>query len=156
MSNQTEADKEQEQEFVLQIEKKINWFQKSGRDYVRLKPMNSYYRRLSHKMADSLGLFTCSEGEGPDRHIVVHRLKKSLEKPTPMMPESSQNYKWDFGDREFFVNSLQAEVEIFLGRDGTVGLSEVSGQNYITKRKITTKSFKIRKDQIVIIHDNEW
>lgn len=153
MSNQTEADKEKEQEFILQIEKKINWFKKSGRDYVHLKPMNSYYRRLSHKLADTLGLFSCSEGEGPDRHLVVHRTKKGMETPAP---ESTRSYKWDFGDREFFVNSMQASVEIFLGKDGTVGLSEVSGQNYITKRKISTKSFKVKKDQIITILDSEW
>lgn len=153
MSNPTDADKEQEKELILQIEKKIKRFQKSGRDFVHLKPMNSYYRRLSHKLADEMGLFTCSEGEGPDRHIVVHRSKKNVEK---VSSGNTRGYRWDFGNREFFVDPMQASVEVFLGKDGTIGLGEVSGHNYITKRDITTKSFKVKKDKIVTIHDAEW
>ncbi len=39
----------------------------------RLAPTNSYYRRLQHKQIAEEGLFSISEGDGPDRAVVVVR-----------------------------------------------------------------------------------
>lgn len=36
-----------------------------------LKPMNAADRRTIHKIADEAGLVTSSEGEGPERHVVL-------------------------------------------------------------------------------------
>lgn len=38
---------------------------------MHLKPMNPADRRTIHKMASEAGLTTVSEGEGPDRHVVL-------------------------------------------------------------------------------------
>jgi spoIIIJ-associated protein len=38
---------------------------------MHLKPMNAADRRTIHKMASDAGLITVSEGEGPDRHVVL-------------------------------------------------------------------------------------
>ncbi len=38
---------------------------------MHLEPMNAADRRTIHKMAEENGLKTHSEGEGPDRHIVI-------------------------------------------------------------------------------------
>ncbi len=36
-----------------------------------LKPMNAADRRIIHKLADEAGLLTESQGEGPERHVVL-------------------------------------------------------------------------------------
>ena len=38
---------------------------------MHLKPMNAADRRVIHKLAGEYGLETLSEGEGPERHIVL-------------------------------------------------------------------------------------
>ncbi len=53
---------------------------------LHLQPMNAADRRTVHKMASDEGLITESEGEGPDRHVV---LKPEADKPTKPTPEDS-------------------------------------------------------------------
>ena len=48
--------------------------QESGQPY-RFPPMNSRERRLLHLALASSGLLTASEGEGPQRHLVLHPAK---------------------------------------------------------------------------------
>ncbi len=43
----------------------------AGADRVALEPMSSYERKLVHDLVRERGLASESEGEGPDRHIVV-------------------------------------------------------------------------------------
>lgn len=55
------------------VERAEAWFKKvkeSG-EPMRLKPMNAADRRIVHKAASESGLATESEGEGPERHIVL-------------------------------------------------------------------------------------
>lgn len=49
------------------------WIEKAKQDDepLHLKPMNAADRRTVHKVADSHGLITSSEGEGRDRHVVL-------------------------------------------------------------------------------------
>ena len=42
---------------------------------IKLKPANSFYRRLQHKHAISQGFESISSGEGNDRSVVVMRAK---------------------------------------------------------------------------------
>lgn len=54
-------------------ERAETWFSKvkeSG-ETMHLKPMNAADRRIVHKAASESGLATESEGEGPERHIVL-------------------------------------------------------------------------------------
>lgn len=44
---------------------------KDSGEPMHLKPMNAADRRTIHKMASDAGLITVSEGEGPDRHVVL-------------------------------------------------------------------------------------
>ena len=60
-----------------------------------------------------------SEGSGNDRHIIV---KKTDESTMPERMKRSPQIVWNFGDREFLVDPLKGETEIFLGKDGSVGL----------------------------------
>ncbi len=51
----------------------LEWIEqvKSSGEAMHLKPMNAADRRIIHKLADTQGLQTASEGEGRDRHIVL-------------------------------------------------------------------------------------
>jgi spoIIIJ-associated protein len=51
----------------------VEWIKtvKDSGEPLHLKPMNAADRRTVHKLADEEGLTTVSEGEGPDRHVVL-------------------------------------------------------------------------------------
>jgi spoIIIJ-associated protein len=53
---------------------------KEGGKPLDLKPMNAADRRTVHKLAQEWGLVSDSEGDGPDRHIV---LKPGADTPAP-------------------------------------------------------------------------
>jgi len=44
---------------------------KESGEPMHLRPMNAADRRIIHKLADTEGLLTTSEGEGPERHVVL-------------------------------------------------------------------------------------
>lgn len=55
------------------IQQAMEWVErvKAEGQPMHLKPMNAADRRTIHKLASEEGLITESEGEGPDRHIVL-------------------------------------------------------------------------------------
>ena len=123
MRNQTDDNKGQE--FLDYYAERLVSFIQSDEEMIHLEPMNSFYRRLIHNLAIRFKLKTHSEGENRERHIVITKagdssIPKDLNLRTPV---------WDWGDREFLVNSLEEEVEIVLNRDGSFGL-----KNLIKKR----------------------
>ncbi len=129
-------------------------FMKSEETELHLEPMNSYYRRLVHHLAKEFRLKTHSEGDGADRHVVLTKSDESL------IPDKVRNQRpivWNFGDQEFLVDPLQSLVEVYLGKDGSVGLyDETITTPYITKKKVVSGAFKIKMNKIVELHDDEW
>lgn len=146
--------KDRDEGFIADCEEQLIAFMKSDETSLPLEPMNSYYRRLIHHLATEFKLTTNSEGEGPERHVVLAKNKNSR------IPEKLKNQKpivWNFGDKEFLVDPLQPEVEVYLGKDGSVGLfDEATTTAYIAKKKITSGVFKIKLNKIVELHDKEW
>ena len=59
-----------------QAEVWVKKVQESG-EPMHLEPMNSADRRTVHKVADEAGMATESEGEGPERHVVLKPTKSS-------------------------------------------------------------------------------
>lgn len=53
-----------------QAEVWVRRVQESG-EPMHLRPMNAADRRTVHKLADDAGIITESEGEGPERHVVL-------------------------------------------------------------------------------------
>lgn len=147
------SDSRQVQEFIDYNSERLVSFAKSEEEIIRLEPMNSFYRRLIHNLANRFNFKTNSEGENRDRHIVITKTKDSH------IPEDLNVTRpvWDWGDREFSVNPLEEEIEIVLFRDGSFGMR---GSNESTKlidsRKVTTGSFKIKGNKIVTIQDSDW
>ena len=111
--------KERDDIFISEYEEPLINFMKSDEEFLHLEPMNSYYRRLVHHLAKDFNLKTMSEGEGTERHVV---LTKTMKSQTPEKLRNQRPIVWNFGNQEFLVDPLQEEVEIYLGKDGTVGL----------------------------------
>ncbi len=151
MRNQTDDNKGQE--FLDYYAERLVSFIQSDEEMIHLEPMNSFYRRLIHNLAIRFKLKTHSEGENRERHIVITKagdssIPKDLNLRTPV---------WDWGDREFLVNSLEEEVEIVLNRDGSFGLKKFDKKaKLLDAQKITTGSFKIKNNKIITIHDLDW
>ncbi len=145
--------KERDEVLLAEYEEQLIEFMKSEEKTIHLVPMNSYYRRLVHHLALEFKLETNSEGEGTDRHVVLTKNRNSL---IPDKLKNQRSIVWNFGDHEFLVDPLQQEVEIFLGKDGSVGLfDETANVPYIVKKKVVSGAFKIKMNKIVELNDEE-
>lgn len=69
-----EYKKQRADRLVKTAEEWVKQVKESG-EPLHLKPMNAADRRTVHKMASDEGLITESEGEGPDRHVVLKPAK---------------------------------------------------------------------------------
>ena len=138
--------KERDEDFVLRYEDLLVEFFESNEEEVSLEPMNSYYRRLVHNLAKRYKYKTHSEGEGDQRHIVLTKTPKIV---LPERIQKKPQIVWDFGEREYFIDPLNKGLEVFLGKDGSIGIYEDSNNvDYITKKKVYSNSFKIRRNKI--------
>ncbi|MBU3914446.1 hypothetical protein KKA14_02840 [bacterium] len=143
-----------DEDFIDQYEERLIEFINSDEKSIALEPMNSYYRRLLHKLALEFKFKTHSEGEGKERHIILTKNEKSS---IPERKGKKTSVVWNFGDQEFLVNSLIDEVEIYLAKDGSVGLYDENAKiPYITKKTVVSGMFKIKMNKIVEVHDEEW
>jgi len=143
-----------EEEFTEQMSEQFQDFVSGSETERHLSAMNSFHRRLAHQLATRFGLETRSEGEGRDRHIVIGKTEESK---TPEDLEIDESMVWNFGDKEFLVDPLQASVEIYLGKDGTVGAwSSSMNVPTVDRKEVTSGVFKIKQNQIVQIQDPLW
>ena len=144
----------EEQAFLSLQENLLAEFVNSEKEILHLEPMNAYYRRLIHQLSIEFKLESFSEGEDKNRHIV---LKKNPDSTIPEQKYNEQNTCWDFGDREFFVGKDSSGIKIVLTSDGNV--EEYMSQDsikIIARKTVTTGSFKIKQNQIIVITDEIW
>lgn len=142
-----------EEEFLLQYEEKLIGFLESPDKVLHLEPMNSYYRRIIHNLAVRFGFGTSSEGADKERHVVITKTKESK---APERIKRKEPVTWNFRDREFLVDPLAKEVEVYLGKDGSVGLFNKDVRDHITRKKVVSGAFKIKMNKIVELQDDEW
>jgi R3H domain-containing protein len=149
-----DEDSEKDEPFLKEYKEQLVDYMRGNNEELHLAPMNSYFRRLVHQLAMEFNLQTHSEGDGAERHVV---LTKNAGSSVPDKLKNQRSIVWNFGDNEFLVDPLQAEVEVFLGKDGSVGLFDESLKApYIAKRKVVSGVFKIKMNKIVELHDEEW
>ncbi|MCP4755866.1 MAG: hypothetical protein GY866_33815 [Proteobacteria bacterium] len=149
-----QENREKDDDFLIQYEEKLIEFLNSDEEVLGLEPMNSYYRRLIHGLAKQFKFESRSEGEAKDRHVV---LAKTANITMPPRIERKEPVVWNFADREFLVDPLRKEVEVFLGKDGSVGVyDESQNTDVIAKKKVRSGAFKIKMNKIVELHDDEW
>ncbi|NQU63255.1 MAG: hypothetical protein HQ517_03080 [SAR324 cluster bacterium] len=142
-----------EEEFIIEQEEKLIEFLESKDKVLHLEPMNSFYRRLIHNLAARYGFGTSSEGADKDRHVVI---TKTNESKTPERIKRKDPVTWNFRDREFLVDPLAEEVDVYLAKDGSVGLYNESVRDHITRKKVVSGVFKIKMNKIVELQDDEW
>ncbi len=143
-----------DEDFLEQYEEYLKDFLEGDESVIDLDPMNSYYRRLIHNLSVEFNLKTESKGEGKERYIILTKTKDSK------LPEGIRKKRkivWNFGDREYLVNPLKLYTEVFLAKDGSVGLCGENNKNdYLARKKVVSGSFKIKMNKIVELHDEEW
>ncbi|OGH00971.1 MAG: hypothetical protein A2600_03755 [Candidatus Lambdaproteobacteria bacterium RIFOXYD1_FULL_56_27] len=143
-----------EEEFLEDVAQVLNEFVGSEETEQHLRPMNSFFRRLTHQLATDYGLETRSEGEDRDRHIVVTKTEQTS---VPVSEESAFPMVWNFGDKEFFVDPMQRFVDVYLAKDGSIGLWDDSVTlPLLAKKRITKGSFKVKANQILEIDSPRW
>ena len=141
-----------EDRFLEDLENRIQYFLSSEDKELDLEPMNSYKRRLAHKVATDYKLETDSRGEEPNRYVRLIRTEAS-EAPK----EKSRPKLWDFGMQTFSVNPGEHGERMALKMDGSVELYQESEKHKVVdERIVTTRQFRIRKGKIVTPDDAGW
>jgi len=136
--------------FLKELETVFIRFVDSGKEQFNLEPMNSYKRRLAHKLASQFELETESIGEDKERAVL---LKKT---PQTKIPTSRKVKlpRIDTGHETYYA---KPGVQIVLRSDGSFGVpwKEKDG-HLIDKRVIHDGVFRIRSNQIVCQDDSNW
>ena len=125
---------------------KIQDFIPSEDDVLNLEPMNSYRRRLMHKLGAVYHLESKSAGEGEGRFICFI---KTPETSLPKKPVSFASKKViDFGNQVF---QAKEGVTIVLRADRSFGLPQKGERegNILDKCVIKGEMFRILKSRIV-------
>ena len=136
--------------FLKELETVFIRFVDSDKEQFNLEPMNSYKRRLAHKLASQFELETESIGEDKERAVL---LKKT---PQTKIPTSRKVKlpRIDTGHETYYA---KPGVQIVLRSDGSFGVpwKEKDG-HLIDKRVIHDGVFRIRSNQIVCQDDSNW
>ena len=147
-----ERREKQEQRFLESVEKRIKYFLISEDAELDMEPMNSYKRRLVHKIAVDYKLGTESRGEEPERRVCLLRTGET-EVPTgrdrPRMV--------DFGTQTFPVSAGKDGLHLALKMDGSIELwDERATRDVLHDRLVTSAESRIRNSKIVTPDDPDW
>ena len=138
-----------DKEILNGINNKIISFIKSNEDSLQMEPMNSYHRRMIHKISKKYKLRSESDGEGENRY--VNLTKTSL---TSLPKNVNEDNMIDRGIEIFYA---KPGAEIILRRDGSFGVyMEEQKENIIDRRIINEGEFRIRKNKIICNQDSNW
>ena len=147
-----ERQERQERKFLEEIENRVKFFLMSEDRELELEPMNSYKRRLVHKLATQYKLGTESRGEEPERWVCLVRTEE-----TAMPQDRSRPKLWDFGAQTFPVNPGPEGIHLALKVDGAIEVwSEGDRHRVVDERHVTSRQIRIRQGKIVTPDDPEW
>ena len=138
-----------DEELITEINDKLMRFIKSEETLLRLEPMNSFRRRMVHKIGTKYKLTSESTGEGIDRSVSLRKTEIS-EIPGNIM----QNNVVDRGIEIFYVKS---GTEIVLRKDGSFGIALNERDTRILDRRLVEDGeFRIRQNKIICRNDSNW
>ena len=139
-----------DQLFLNELETVLLSFIESRQDQVGLEPMNSYKRRLAHKLAGQFNLETESIGEDKSRAVL---LKKTSKTSIPQ-DRKVKVPRIDNGNEIFYA---MPGVEIVIRSDGSFGVPWKEKDGFsIDKRMVPDGVFKIRSNKIICQDDSNW
>lgn len=148
-----ERQEREDQRFSEDLESRIRHFLLSEDGELALEPMNSYKRRLVHKIAMQYKLGTESRGEEPNRSVCLLRTEEA-----EVPEERVQRVRlWDFGAQTFAINPGKEGVHLALKQDGSLELwNESDRHRYVSDRMVGSRQVRIRQGKIVTPDDPEW
>ncbi|MBL4823796.1 MAG: hypothetical protein JKY07_00870 [SAR324 cluster bacterium] len=138
-----------DQELLTDVNAAIVRFIKSDESHLQMEPMNSYRRRMVHKICAEYKLTSESTGEGESRSV---RLAKTAETTIPK--NINQQRVIDRGIEIFYA---KPGAEIVLRHDGSFGVSLKERENkLLDRRTVEDGEFRIRENKIICKQDNNW
>ena len=138
-----------DEELIAEINDKLVCFVKSEETHLRLEPMNSFRRRMVHKIGTKYKLTSESTGEGANRSVSLRKTELT-EIPENIM----QNNVVDRGIEIFYA---KPGTEIVLRHDGSFGVALSELETRIMDRRIVEDGeFRIRQNKIVCRQENNW
>jgi len=138
-----------DQELMMEINAALVRFINSDDSHLQLEPMNSYRRRMVHKIGSKYHLTSESIGEGDSRSV---RLGKT--NSTAIPKNSNYNKVIDRGIEIFYA---KPGAEIVLRNDGSFGISLKERESRVLdRRKVEDGEFRIRENKIICKQDSKW
>ena len=138
-----------DEELVAEINDAVVHFIKSEESHLQLEPMNSFRRRMVHKIGAKYKLTSESTGEGINRSV---SLRKTELKEIP--ENFMQNNVIDRGIEIFYS---KPGTEIVLRKDGSFGLALNERETRVLDRRpVEDGEFRIRQNKIICRNDSNW
>ncbi len=138
-----------DQELMTEINVALISFIKSNETHLQMDPMNSYRRRMVHKIGTEFKLTSESTGEGDNRSVQLEKTNASA------IPENVNKKRvLDRGIEIFYV---KPGAEIVLRNDGSFGISLKEREtSVLDKRTVEDGEFRIRENKIICKGDTNW
>ena len=138
-----------DEELIVEINDTLLGFIKSEETHLQLQPMNSFRRRMVHKIGTQYKLTSESTGEGINRSVSLRKTELTE------IPENLiQNIVIDRGIEIFYA---KPGTEIVLRKDGSFGIAINERETRILDRRIAEDGeFRIRQNKIVFRNDSNW
>ena len=138
-----------DQELMTEINTALVRFINSDDTHLLLEPMNSYRRRMVHKIGTKYKLTSESTGEGDSRAVRLGKTNSTA------IPENlNHNRVIDRGIEIFYA---KRGAEIVLRNDGSFGISLKERESRILDRRtVEDGEFRIRENKIICKQDSNW
>lgn len=138
-----------DQELLTDVNTAIVRFIKSDETFLQMEPMNSYRRRMVHKIGADYKLSSESTSDGENRSV---RLSKT---PETTIPENINSQR--VIDRGIEIFYAKPGAEIVLRKDGSFGVSLKERESKILDRRtVVDGEFRIRENKIICKQDSNW
>ena len=138
-----------DEELIAEISDALVRFIKSEETQLQMEPMNSFRRRMVHKIGTRYKLTSESTGEGINRSVSLRKTEQT-EIPENIM----QNNVIDRGIEIFYS---KPGTEIVLRKDGSFGISLNERETRILDRRpVEDGEFRIRQNKIICRNDSNW
>ena len=138
-----------DEDLIAEISDALVSFIKSEETQLQLDPMNSFRRRMVHKIGTKYKLTSESTGEGINRSVSLRKTELT-EIPGNIM----QNNVIDRGIEIFYS---KPGTEIVLRKDGSFGISLNERETRVLDRRpVEDGEFRIRQNKIICRNDSNW
>ena len=138
-----------DEELISEINDALVSFIKSEETQLQMEPMNSFRRRMVHKIGSKYKLTSESTGEGINRSVSLRKTELT-EIPGNIM----QNNVIDRGIEIFYS---KPGTEIVLRKDGSFGIALNEREiRILDRRPVEEGEFRIRQNKIVCRNDSNW